>query len=31
MAAAMGGTEEDLEKIFQLDAILKRLNPDGGK
>jgi hypothetical protein len=31
MAAAMGGTEEDLEKIFHLDAILKRLNPDGGK
>jgi hypothetical protein len=31
MAVAMGGTEEDLEKIFQLDAIFKRLNPNAGK
>jgi len=27
----MGGTEEDFEKVLQLDLIFKRLNPDGGK
>jgi len=28
---AMGGTEEDFEKVLQLDLIFKRLNPDAGK